>query len=778
MYTRTFLPAPRENAWTGEIELQESAAPYHDWNARISAECYGPNAASRVLKDNKCLAALSNNYSWMSFNFGPTLLSWMEEHDPETYKAVLEADKLSQKNFSGHGSAIAQVYNHLIMPLANEQDKRTQIIWGIEDFKKRFNRMPEGMWLAETACDTPTLELLAEQGIKFTILAPGQCAKIRKIGDKNWTDTGGAKVDPKRGYLCNLPSGKTINLFFYDGPISQGIAFGDTLKSGENFAARLMGAYTDNSVKGTELVHIATDGETYGHHQKFADMALAYCLKHVNDNNLAKVTIYGEFLEKNPPLYEAQIFENTSWSCFHGVERWRSDCGCNSGMHQGWHQKWRAPLRAALDYIRNEMLKTFEGAGKEYFHNIYDARNAYVSVVLNRSNEAVEQFLNTYATDKGKNEKTRSLMFMEMQLNAMFMYTSCGWFFDEISGIETVQIMQYAKMAMEYNKLLSGADLEPEFIKMLALAPSNVPGFIHGGNVYERLVSHSVFDAQRSALYFAFGLINGKENNRVYSFEVSEAIKETFSEGDSKVLAGSAVFTSVFTLEKTKVNFVCFSSANYRIVCFTGTDDVAFEELKEFMGKNPEDAMSDIQKKLPKVFTLTDFVKDDQRKMVHSLLERVRDTTSKMFDEVFDSQYPLLKELKYIDMDLPKPFLAAAKFVLTEDMKQQILQKEIDTALIEEMFEEAKSLHVEIDIESVRLTAEEKLNAMAADFAKEPNRDNALAIIEFLGDMEGEPFEPGIFTAQKDIFLGLKSLPKSALGASLKVLARRMEIVL
>ena len=311
-----FYHPPRENAWLEEIEIQDSAAPYHDWNSRICAECYAPNALARVLDGNKDLIDLTNNYSRISFNFGPTLLSWMEKEEPQVYQAVQEADRISRKRFGGHGSAIAQVYNHMILPLANAHDKQTQVRWGIADFEKRFGRKPEAIWLAETACNTPTLEVLADEGMKFVILAPGQCARVRKIGENKWQEVG-SRVDPKRAYRCNLPSGKSIALFFYDGPVSQGIAFSDTLSSGEKFASRLLGTY--NAGDEAQLMHIATDGETYGHHQKFAEMALAYCLKKVEETSGVELTVYGEFLEKYPPQYEAQIVENTSWSCFHGV---------------------------------------------------------------------------------------------------------------------------------------------------------------------------------------------------------------------------------------------------------------------------------------------------------------------------------------------------------------------------------------------------------------------------------------------------------------------------
>ena len=439
-----FYQPPRENPWLEDIEIQDSAYPYHDWNERITAECYAPNSASRNLDGEGRILDIVSNYSRISFNFGPTLLSWMEHSAPETYQAILEADKQSIDWRSGHGNALAQVYNHIIMPLASTRDRRTQILWGIRDFEYRFRRPPEGMWLAETAVDNETLDLLAEYGIKFTILAPRQAWRVRKIGTGKWKDVSGSRIDPSRAYLCRLPSGRTINLFFYDGPISQAVAFENLLKKGEDFAHRLLSGFSDQRTW-PQLVHIATDGETYGHHQRFGDMALAYALNHIEGNGIARITNYGEYLEKHPPTHEVQIFENSSWSCVHGIERWRDDCGCNSGGHPGWNQAWRKPLREALDWLRERLSFIYENAASEYLKDPWEARDRYIGVILDRSKENVEKFFQAHsAKPLSHDEKILVLKLLEMQRHAMLMYTSCGWFFDELSGLETVQVIQYA----------------------------------------------------------------------------------------------------------------------------------------------------------------------------------------------------------------------------------------------------------------------------------------------------------------------------------------------
>ena len=314
-----FYQPPRENAWLEAVEVQDSAHPYHDWNRRITVECYSANVYSRILDDAGRIEKIVNNYEKISFNFGPTLLAWMEIHAPDVYQAVLEADKRSMARYSGHGSALAQAYNHMIMPLAHERDKHTQVLWAIRDFEYRFGRRPEGMWLPETAVDLETLEVLADQGILFTILSPDQAAQTRGLEDTDWCDVSDGAIDPKVPYLQQLEGGGTMTLFFYDGPISRAVAFEGLLKNGEAFAERLVSGFADQETP--QLLHIATDGESYGHHFPHGDMALAYALHYIESQDLAQLTNYGEFLEKCPPTQEVQIKENTSWSCAHGVAR-------------------------------------------------------------------------------------------------------------------------------------------------------------------------------------------------------------------------------------------------------------------------------------------------------------------------------------------------------------------------------------------------------------------------------------------------------------------------
>ena len=492
-----FYQPPRENPWLEIVAFEESAQPYHDWNARITAECYAPNSVARIMDSQWRIIGTVNNYSKISFNFGPTLLSWLSDHEPKLYESILGADKESAKNFSGHGSAIAQVYNHMIMPLANKRDKETQVIWGIKDFQKRFGRDPEGMWLPETAVNIETLETIAENKIKFTILAPHQALKIRKIGEKDWTDVTGEKIDPRRGYVCKLPSGKTINLFFFDKLIATGTAFGDLLSSGEVFAKKLMEGFKGSENMANPLVNLATDGETYGHHHPHGDMTLAYCLYILENEKLAKLTNYAEFLESHPAEFEVEIQENTSWSCSHGIERWKSDCGDNTGK-PGWKQLWRKPLREAMDWLRDQIAPKFEAEAAKYLKDPWSARNSYIGVVLDRSRENVERFFaENRSKELNEDEKRRVLKLLELERQAMLMYTSCGWFFDEISGIETVQVMMYAARAIQLAKEVLGLELENGYTKILENAPSNIPQFENGAKTYNILVKPAVTDLRK-----------------------------------------------------------------------------------------------------------------------------------------------------------------------------------------------------------------------------------------------------------------------------------------
>jgi alpha-amylase/alpha-mannosidase (GH57 family) len=470
-----FYQPPRENPWTGRVEREATAAPFHDWNQRITAECYSPNAEA-------------GNYARMSFNFGPTLLSWLEREAGSVYEAVLAADRESRERFCGHGSAIAQPHSHVILPLANARDKRTQVRWGVLDFERRFGRPPEGMWLPETAVDLPTLEALAVEGIRFTILAPDQARSWRKYGESGRQEVSAAGLDTRQPYEVPLPSGRRIAVFFYDGPTAHAIAFGGLAEGGEALARRLTSLLTDSPE--AQLAHAATDGETYGHHHRGGERVLAQAFGFLEAEGLARLTNYGEFLARNPPAFEAEIREDTSWSCAHGIGRWREDCGCQTGEHPGWSQSWRAPLRLALDWLRDELAVRFERGAEKLFRDPWAARDESLPVLSGPSAGDLDLFFEVHALRPlDASERRRALRLLEMQRFAMLMFASCGWFFDDPAGLETRQILRFAARAIELSDGVPADSLEKEFLARLEAVRSNDPAAGSGRDIYETSVT-------------------------------------------------------------------------------------------------------------------------------------------------------------------------------------------------------------------------------------------------------------------------------------------------
>ena len=730
-----FYQPPRENPWLEEVELQDSAHPYHDWNERITAECYAPNAASRIMGSDKKVSRMVNNYASMSFNFGPTLLSWMERHAPEDYQNILAADKESQARFSGHGSAIAQVYNHMIMPLANARDERTQVLWGIRDFEYRFGRKPEGMWLAETAVNTRTLEILAEHGIRFTILAPHQAAKVRKIGDEKWTPLKGTGVDPQMAYVCPLPSGKKIQLFFYDGPIAQEVAFADLLKSGVDFANRLLGVFPRDQHH-PQLVHIATDGETYGHHHSFGEMGLAYCLHHVASNDLARVTIYGEYLEKFPATHEIQIVENTSWSCAHGVERWRSDCGCKIGSHRGWHQKWRAPLRQSLDWLRDTLLPHYEEHMSALAHDPWQIRDNYIEVVLNRGTQNVEDFFRQNCR-KGLDarEKVKALKLLELQRHAMLMYTSCGWFFDEISGIEGVQILQYAGRVLQLAKELFGEDIEGHFKKMLEAAPSNIPDLRNGAGAYEKFVAPARTDLTGVGAHYAVSAMfdDHTGGKKVYCYTIREQVYDLKQTDGRTFVIGRLHVRSDITWEEGSVDFAVVPREGHHLsaAARASTSEEEFRVVHQEMDQAFANGdVLEITRLMEHHFGATRYAlkylfRDEQKRIFDEIIHSAMEEFEAHFREVYEHYYPLMEAREELHIALPKALNACIEFILNRDLLDLLAREETDINALKRIAAEVKRWSFEIDKTGIGFVAMRRVIFLMRDLEKDP-RDTRL----------------------------------------------------
>jgi alpha-amylase/alpha-mannosidase (GH57 family) len=700
-----FYQPPRENPWLEAIECQDSASPYHDWNERITAECYGPNALSRIL-DGDRIVRIVNNYARISFNVGPTLLSWMEKEAPEVYRSVQEADKESAQRFGGHGSALAQAYNHMILPLANERDRLTQVRWGLADFRRRFRREPEGMWLPETAVDLASLEALAAHGIRYTVLAPAQAARVRKKGETEWEDVANGGVDPTRPYDVPLPSGRSIVVFFYDGPISRAVAFERLLHRGEDFAARLLSGF-DEARDRPQLVHIATDGETYGHHHRFGDMALAYALHHLETGGEVELTNYGHYLERHPPTHEAEIHENTSWSCVHGVERWRSDCGCNAGR-AGWNQAWRAPLRAALDWLRDELASPFAQHLAPLLTDPWRARDDYVEVVLDRSPESREAFLSAQSRRELSPVETVCVWkLLEMQRHLMLMYTSCGWFFDDLSGIETVQVLQYAARALQLAREALGHDLEEGFLARLGEASSNVPEHGDGRQVWARLVKPAAVDLLRVGGHYAISSLFHKQGSRarVYCYSVERLEHRALRAGEARLATGWTSVTSEITGESEPVSYGVLHWGDHNV----NGGVRPFQGAAAYKQMETEVAEAFGQADFPQVVRLLDkhfgtstyslrtLFTDERRAVLDQVLRASVEEAESDYRHIYERRAPLMRFLTSLGLPAPPAFRAAAEMVVNAYLREALESFEPDPARVNDLIEHARLEGVPLD---------------------------------------------------------------------------------
>ncbi|HTB21937.1 MAG TPA: DUF3536 domain-containing protein [bacterium] len=569
-----FYQPPRENPWTEAVDPEPSAAPFHDWNERIYRECYRANDNARIMNFQGVVEDIVSNYRMLSFNMGATLLSWMERVHPLGYQRIIEADKESQSRLDGHGNAIAQAYNHSILPLCNQRDLRTQIRWGLEDFKHRFGRDPESMWLPETAVNHEVLHALIDAGMKYVILAPRQCARVRPLEgeEEAWRDVSDGSVDPGVAYLYRHRdgSGRGIALFFYDGPIAQAIAFENALERSQDLVAQ----FARSKGGPDRLVHVATDGESYGHHSRWGDRVLAYALRKEAPQQGFSVTNYGAHLAAHPPLFEADIQagpdnEGTAWSCAHGVGRWIRDCGCHTGGEEGWNQAWRGPLRASLDHLRDSLAPEFERAAAEYLKDPWAAREDFIHLVLDPSAAAKTRFFEAHASRHlDPQEQERVLCLLDMQRQCMLMYTSCGWFFNDISGIETVQILKYAARALDYAAELGLRNVRASFLSHLKAAHSNVAGQGDGEAIFRHQVEPGRVGLERLAAHCAImALAEGPSQGRLggWTWDVSNFQRRVRGErsfASARVrldgrITGRGYDASVVALHFGGMDFVC-----------------------------------------------------------------------------------------------------------------------------------------------------------------------------------------------------------------------------
>jgi alpha-amylase/alpha-mannosidase (GH57 family) len=713
---------------------------------------------------------MANNYSKISFNFGPTLLSWMSEKAPDLLDAIVAADKKSREQFSGHGSALAQCYNHIIMPLANRRDKFTQVVWGIRDFESRFGRKPEGMWLPECAADNESLDVLAEHGIKFTILSPFQASRVRPLGETgDWQDVNGARVDPSMPYLVKLPSGRSIAVFFYDAPIAKAVAFERLLDNGGHFANRLMEAFDDGRNR-DQLAHVATDGESYGHHFRYGDMALAYALNSIEKNEQVKLTIYAEFLEKFPPTHEVEIHQPSAWSCPHGVDRWKRDCGCNSGGHGGWNQKWREPLRHALDWLRDKLAPIYETKAKEFLKDPWLARDDYISVILDRSPENISKFFSEHATcELSEADQVAALRLLEMQRHALLMFTSCGWFFDEISGIETVQVIQYAARAIQLAGEFTGEDIENGFLEILEKAQSNIPEHQNGRVVYEKFAKPAVMTREGVGAHYAISSLfeSYPEEARIYSFIVRQEDRQVFKTGNARLAIGRIAVTFAVTRAQDRLVYVVVHMGDHNLSCGVRRDGDP-EAYQKMVGELRADfERADFPALIRLVdkhfgqtnYSLKNLFRDEQQKVLNQILAVTRDEIHNTYRLITDRYGPLTRFLADIHVPPLQSLAPAMEFVLNSEIRRQFENGHADPERVKSLLAEARIAKITFETDSLAYAVKKYFDQLSDQLLKTPDD---YELLQRLSDsailLHVLPFEVNLWKTQNNYYVMLTTI--------------------
>ena len=724
-----FYQPPRENPYLDTIERQPSASPFHDWNERIYHECYRPNAFARILSDRGEILKIVNNFEYLSFNIGPTLMSWLENYDLEAYQRIIDADRKSRDRLNGHGNAIAQVYNHIILPLANKKDKYTQIRWGKADFSYRFGRETEGMWLAETAVDYDTLEALIDENIRFIVLAPSQAERCRPLPTEHdphpeWHEVGGTQIDPTRPYRCFIADGRFIDIFFYDGPISRDMGFNDVLSSSDHLAGRL-GQAVRGDHRPSQLISVATDGETFGHHKGGTEKCLAYAFTTEFPRRNWKVTNFAHYLSLFPPQWEVVLKPVTAWSCGHGVDRWQDDCGCGGGGE--WHQKWRRPLRDSLNWLRDELLKLYVTAGRKLFNDPRQAREDYIQVILDRSPEKTELFLQKHQIHPlTSTEKIDALRLLEMQRHSLLMFTSCGWFFEEISRPEGVQILRYASRAMELAAEVTGIHLEKDFVAQLALAPSNVAVFKDGEAVYQQLVTTAQISFEQVAAHYAISSLftNYAHQQPVYCYQTEQLDYQKQQLGPLTLAVGQVKLTSTITWENHHFTFAVLHLGGWDFHCCIQPfkSRSAYTKLKEQVFASFKLASSaKIILSMSEVFgfqsfNLQNLFAEERHRIMQLLTEKTKKHLDQLYTQVYRDNYSILVAFQRDELPVPQELQVAADIAIAHrclkvmgQLEQSIDNPKLTAHYLEELTAiatEADYLHCQLTMPEAKKTLE------------------------------------------------------------------------
>lgn len=710
-----FYQPPRENPWTDIVDREHGAEPFHDWNERITSECYRPNAHARITDSYGRVERIVNNYAGLSFNFGPTLLSWLERSSPDTYARIVEADRESVLRRGGHGNAIAQGYNHAILPLCNERDRRTQVRWGLTDFRIRFRREAESLWLPETACDDATLDALVEEGLRYVILSPFQAARVRALGADGWRDVSHGDVDTTVAYryFHTDGGGRSLAVFFYDGQIARGVAFEGLLASSRAF----VGAFARAARHGAQLVHVATDGESYGHHFRWGDRCLAYALDTEAERQGFRVTNYGEFLDTHEPAFEVELRrgpdgEGTAWSCAHGLGRWTRDCGCNAGAPEGWNQRWRAPLRAAFDLLRDDLAPKFEEACGKLLRDPWEARDAYVELLTDRAASREEFFRRRAARTLTRDEQVRAFTLLEAERASMTTYTSCGWFFNDISGIETVQTLRYAGRVVE---LMNDLGLEPplsKFLETLSDARSNIHERGTGADIFLRAVEHSRVTPRRVAAHVAISNLVEREGRAPefesagYDYRTSDVQKRRHGRVTLETMRLSLEERSTGRLQDFALAAMHFGEVDYYCALRPYEGREKFEEAASRLWSQFRTASLPVLLRLaltefgPEEFGLEALLPQGQGRLSRAVFGRMVARLLDEYERVYEDNRRVVERLVEIGFEPPRELRVAAELVTGRRLETELRAQRLgenDYARAFEIAREAARLGQRID---------------------------------------------------------------------------------
>ena len=733
-----FYQPPRENPFIGIVPKQASAAPYLDWNERIWHDCYSANAHSRYLSPEGRIISITNNFSYISYNFGPTLLSWLEQNHPETIEMLIEADKESIKRL-GHGNAMAQSFNHTILPLDSTKDARLQIEWGAMDFERRFGRKAEGMWLPECGINKDVIQLLADEGIRFAVLSPWQCKAVEE-SDGRTALLQGKPAPYWQPYILTGTRGGEISAFFYHPGLAESISFGHILRSADNLYQMLKGI-KDTDRKG--LIHTATDGEIYGHHEPYGDMALAALIRKVEERNDFVLDNYGSYLESHPAKLHAELHQGedgkgTSWSCSHGVSRWYKDCGCTTGGQEGWNQAWRTPLRNGLNNLGAKLSTIFQDEVRKIFGESVDPYE-----ILKKAGRefcgAVS--MRTFIEDLHKEYHFASTYDVEIAhllsgvKNKHFSFTSCGFFFAELSGIEPRQNIKYALYAIRMFQPYCQGDLLYPFLSDLRKAKSNIKTQGDGMNIAQEEMKGLSGEAE-AVLYFYINRLLATPEDHVDVYGRFILAHMAVDESDNF----SADIIDTVNLELFRFKILSSSSIDYGINLYLAGNDSSGNPISNTRVTNQDipDRM------LTEIFAWID---RSMNKMTFTELSSLAKDMRHFSMLVKNSKYVPLDTLVMENLGLTLKIIKSL-FTFYVDVTPQE-RKEI----LGNMIDFVRKCGRDSDIQSINGILATHASYLSSEVKKEGlTAMNAESIIELLALARAHGFEPDLAELQNAVY--------------------------